>query len=556
MSELLALTRLSLVRSRLLLSLMVAAVVIAAATAYLAGPVGRDSVAEKIVFFTFFFTLIPAALSSVLLFDYSGEGNMMLPESGCSHWLLRMPVKSWKIALVPMLLKTLWVTALWVLFVSIVRSLGAQETIPIIAPSICFSAAAIWVLVLAWRPFRSGWHRIVALLITVVILYCCVVAVFVAPSLKSVQWRPAAAQATFAVVTLLYVSGVWLAISAVNIARTSTSGIVPEFGKLGEASWLAGGGDRERHYKSPIHALVYHDLTKTHGWIQKTLIIGVIPSIIIFSLFIPVRVPTVVLIFWVFAYLAAIAVSRTGHSPDRELPPYLAASPLSNAQIAWTKFVGPMLLATCIFFSILFAFAGWGCWAENRSVWLQWSSLRAQDLGSNDVLMIGVRWSSAVVIASATVALGRLASFHWIAMTGRQWVGILMAVAMGLMILISLGVVIRWFIQQEDWESTKASALFFARYVPGILIALLVVKGLGVILSIAALRSRELATGRSIGWVIAIWTGITLSVATLLAMLIPDPRATYLWCLGPTALAIPLARVLILPLCLAWNRHR
>ena len=561
MSELLALTRLSLVRSRLLLALMVAAVAMAAATTIFAGQLSpesieRDSFAQNLIFFTFFFTLIPAAVSSVLLFDYSAESNMNLPESGCSHWILRMPIKSWKIASVPLVLKTLWVTAIWLLFVAITRYLDLKETVPLVAPSICFSAAAVWVLVLAWHPFRIGWHRIVALLIAVVVLYCCVGAVFVSPNLKQVEWRPAATFATNVAVSVLYASGVWLTIRAVTIARTSITGVIPEFGEQRDASWLAGGGDRERRFKSPIHALVSHDLTKSKGWIRKTFIIGVIPAILIFTLFIPVSVPSVVLIFFVFAYAAAIAISRSGHSPDVCMPPYLATSPLSNATIAWTKFVAPMLLATGVFFFILFAFAGWACWAENREVWLRWSSIRANEVGSNDVLMIGLRWSTATVIAVATFALGRLASFHWIAMTGRQWVGVVMAVVMGLTILIPMGVLIRWFIQQKDWESTRAAALEYASYLPAMVIGLLIVKGLCVVASIATLRWRNLASLGSVFWGIAIWLAITLLVATSIAMLIPDPRATYLWCFGLTALAIPLARVLVLPAAVAWNRHR
>jgi hypothetical protein len=556
MPELLALTRLALVRSRLLLLMMMSAVVIAAATAYVAGPIGQDSTGQQIAIFTLFLTLMPAALSSVVLFDYSAEGNMNLPESGCSHWILRMPVKSWKVASVPLILKTLWVTALWVLFVFIARYLGAEDEIPFVAPSICFSATAIWVLVLAWRPFRSGWHRIVALTLTVPILYCCIVAVFVAPNLKMVQWRPSATYATLAGVIVLYGAGVWLAIRTVSLARTSVTGVIPEFGKQREAGWLSGGGDRERHYRSPVHTLISHDLIKSQGWIRKTFILGVIPAILIFSLFIPVSVPAVVLVFWVFAYLAAIAISRTGYTPDSSIPPYLAASPLSNATIAWTKFAGPMVVATIVFFFILFVFAGWGCWAENRSVWLQWSSLRARDVGSTDTLMIGLRWSVAVVIASATFALGRLASYFWIGMAGRQWLGVVMAVVMGLTVLIPIGVVIRWFLHQHDWESTKMSALYYAGFLPAIVIGLLVVKGLAVAISIAALTSRKLISQRNCLQVIAIWTVITLSVATSLAILIPDSRATFLWCLGFTALAIPLARVLALPASLAWNRHR
>ncbi len=556
MPELLALTRLAIVRSRLLLLLMVSAVAIGVATVFVAGPIGQDDLGAKIAIIALFCTMLPAALSSIVLFDYAAEGNMNLPESGCSHWVLRMPVQSWKVACVPLILKTLWVTALWLVFVFVARFLDAEDDLPLVAPSICLSATAIWVLVLAWRPFRSGWHRLAALTIVVPVLYCCIVAVFVSPHLKTVEWRPTATYATFTMAIVLYIAGVWLAVRAVALARTSITGVVPEFGKQREASWLSGGGDRERHYQSAVHTLVSHDLNESQGWVRKTLIVGVIPAIVIFSLFIPVCVPSVVIVFWVFAYLAAIAVMRAGSALNSSLPPYLAASPLSNATIAWSRFATAMLIATCVSSSILVVFAGWCCWAANRHAWLVWASQRADDVGSADPVMIGLRWSIAIVIASATFVLGRLASYFWFGMTGRQWVSVAMTVVMGLMVFVPLSIAFRWFAQQRDWESAQTSALYYAGFLPAIVTGLLVLKSLAVAAAVAVVSSRKLVSHSSMLRVIAIWAAITLLVATSLAMLIPDPRATYLWCLGLTALAVPLARVLVLPASIAWNRHR
>ena len=170
--------------------------------------------------------------------------------------------------------------------------------------------------------------------------------------------------------------------------------------------------------------------------------------------------------------------------------------------------------------------------------------------------MIGLRWSIAVVIASATFVLGRLATYFWFGMTGRQWVGVVMAVVIGMMVFVPLSIAFHWFAQQRDWESAQASALYYAGFLPAIVIGLLVLKSLAVAAAVAVVSSRKLVSHSRILRVVAIWVAITLTVATTLAILIPDPRATYLWCLGLTTLAVPLARVLVLPASLAWNRHR
>lgn len=556
MPELLALTRMSIVHCRRLMLMMLAAVATGAVTALVVGPVGDDELGGKIASVMLFCTLMPAALSSIVLFDYSSEGNMNLPESGCSHWILRMPVQSWKVALVPLVLKTIWVTGLYSVFLLVVRRLGAQDEIPLISPSICLSATVIWVLVLAWRPFRRGWHRVAGLCIAVPVLYACVVAVFVTPNLKIVEWRATAMYATYVAVTLLYVSGALLAVHSVRLARTSITGVIPELGGRRQGVGLAGVDDRVRHFRSPMHTLLHHEMTQARGWVRNTFLVGVIPAIILFALFVPLTPVSVGAAFYVFFNLAAISVSRGGQFQHSTFSPHLAASPLSDAKIAWAKSVTPMVTAALVFSSVLVLFALWSVWPENRAAWIQWASLRARDVGTADPVMIGVRWSAAIVIVTGTIAAGRLAGYLWVAMAGRSWLTVVMAVMTGLMILVVIGVLCRWIMLQKDWESAEASAWWYASFVPTIVGVLLGLKGVALVATCIATINSTITSNATVVRGVAIWASLTLAIATTTAMLIPDPRASFGWCLAITALSIPISRVLVLPIALAWNRHR
>jgi hypothetical protein len=490
------------------------------------------------------------------MFDYSDERNLNLPETGCSHWLLRMPIQSWKIALVPVVLKTLWVTTLWVAFVLTLRLL-ADERPPLFAPSLVFSAITIWILTISWRPFRSSWHRMVVLAVAVPVLYLCVAGAIIAPVINQVEWRPTATAASVIGAILLYGSGVWTLVRSVDIARTNATGIVPERGKTKESSLSQSANEQVRQFNSPRHALAAHDHLQSQMWLRRTFIVGVIPAILIFVLLIPVSIPSVVIVLFVFAYLGAIAISKIGAADGSpSLPPYLAASPLSSATIAWTRFSSPMVIATGVFFCVLIVFAGWACWPENREAWIRWAGLRTREAGSTDTVIVGLRWSAAIVIASAAFFMGRLATTIWFGLGRRTWQSVVISLLPILIFLVLMGFVLRWFMQQTDWESTRESALAYTACLPYIVIGLLSVKVAASATVAAALWSRKLASGGAISKVLGIWAAITLLVGTSTAMLVPDPRVTFLWCFAVAAITIPLARVLALPLSLAWNRHR
>ncbi len=558
MPETMALLRLSWKRNRALAAGMAIATLVGILVAIASGPLEVGSLRGKIAIYALICTMLPAALSSIVLFDYSNEGNLNMSESGCSHWLLRMPVHSWKIAAVPVVLKTIWITVLWMLFVFIARYLGSDEAIPLFAPSVMFSAAAISMLVLAWQPFRSGWHRIAALIVAALAIYGCSALVLVAPFINQVAWRPIAVWTSRIGVVLLYSFVVWLLIRSVHTARTNVTGLVPLRARNPFFGITSADNAPERRFRSPRHALIFHDLLQQRGWMRNTFILGVIPAIVIITLFVPLGIPTVVLTLILFGYLAGIAISRMGATGEAVLsvPSYLAASPLSSAAIAWTRFAFPMLLAALVYSFVLLPIAGLACWPSNRATWNQWAAELARQIGSSETFWVGAGWTAAIVIAAGVFMLGRVATCFWFAMSGRPWLTVVMSIVLGLSVLVPLGVLIRWFILQPDFESTRASAMEYAAWIPWIVAALLIAKGVASLAAIFTVSAKRLAGPGDQIKVILIWAMITLGVSASLAMLVPDPRVTFLWCLGFAALSIPLSRVIILPLMVDWSRHR
>jgi hypothetical protein len=144
----------------------------------------------------------------------------------------------------------------------------------------------------------------------------------------------------------------------------------------------------------------------------------------------------------------------------------------------------------------------------------------------------------------------------WISLAGRTWVVMLMAVVSGTVYLTPVGVALRWFMAQTDWETTRISALSYLPLVPVFTAGFLVLKGIALIASVIAVTRQRVVTHSEVIRVVAIWSVITLLVSGAIMMLVPDPRVTFLWCLAVTSLVIPLSRVIVLPLALAWNRHR
>ena len=114
--------------------------------------------------------LLPVAAFSLGLFDLGNSQDLMGGESGYSHWLLRMPIANWKLATVPIVLRTLWIGLGWYLFTLTTRQLSGIA-LPVWSLAAVFSAMGAWASVITWRPFRSGRWRVAMTLTTGILLF-------------------------------------------------------------------------------------------------------------------------------------------------------------------------------------------------------------------------------------------------------------------------------------------------------------------------------------------------------------------------------------------------
>ena len=564
MSELTALVRLSIARHRWLLVGLSLSVLTGACVAigwHIWSPGPRS---DDVATIALLLSLLPSGIAAIVLFDYGLEQDLVQHESGCTHWILRMPIDDWKIAIVPVVLKTAWISGLWILFVSIVRWIGSSS-IPVLMPCVALSAIGVWIMVLSWRPVRHSLLRLVWFVVAVIFLYVALVGAIASPTIEHVEWRAPAIVASGIGCVSLYVGGIVCLIRSTQLARINPGGIIPTDEPSRRLASAANGTLGEttlppvRTYRDQAHALFWHDFQRSNHWIRKIYLFFVIPMIVLYALFVPVGGFGVVTALFLFAYCAGIAVSRTLESGEasRGLPVYLAASPLRTKTLAWTRQLFPLAVAFVTFSCVVLLFLGWACWESNREAWMGWAEAQAESLDApNDAFRIGVQLSIAVVLGVGVVALGQIAAFWWVGLTGRPWVSIVVTILISLGLLIPLGFALNWFLRQKDWESTQSSAIDFLLWLPWLIGIWLIGKVVVAIsVSVSSWR-RGLATSGDLLCVCLIWMALTAALAFVFEVLLPYRFVTFSRCLVITALAIPLARILVMPLALSMDRHR
>ncbi len=556
MSEILALTRCAIQRHRTLAIVMLAVLLVGQTLALFVAlllPAGdRESICAVISAMSLF----PPAICALVLFDYGQEKDLALTQSGCSDWLLRMPIASWKIAVVPVVLKTLWVAGFLIIFFLTAPMLGIdQAMIPLSGVCFSFAGGLIWILWIAWRPVRTRWSRVILLGIAAPTLYFLLIGVVITGQADQQHWRPLAT----IVSVVVYAIGAWMVVRAVAFARSSIAGNIPESGRADAV--VAGSDYRRREFSSPVRALVWHDLLRTSQHLRYALILGVMPTILIATFFVPLHLATLLILMYLFSCCSGVSIHGIYDNSHQKIAPamatYLATSPLGTAAIAWTRLLMVVCIALAINACVLLVFVGWSFGAENREIWYRWATEQAIAADApTDVMSIGFRWSIAIVLGAILLLTSLLASTLWVGMMGRAWLNSAAIFVLSFLLLLLGGVLLRWFLQQTNWESTTESFYRACSYLPALVIGLLIVKAISMVGATMTLgRSKLAAADRIIGiWLI--WAALVVAIAAALAGLIPDQRVTFLWCLAVTALVIPAAGVLILPVSVNLDRHR
>lgn len=571
MPELTALMRVSLARHRWLSLTMLATVALGVSIALVGSHWAPGNTGAQVAIVALSLSLLPAGIASIVLFDYGLDQDLSQPDSGCSHWILRMPIRSWKIAIVPITLKSFWVSSLWIVLAVSVKQMGGE--LPLITPCIAFSAITVWILVMSWRPFGSWLTRLVAMLIAIPIFYGILVGAVGSPSIERAEWRSLAIASSMVVGAAAYLGGIWCLVRSTELARVNPGGMIPVDesrwrrtlkGSASSAASSAWDVERDdtcpiRQYRNPTHALFHHDFQMAYPWIWKIYLIFVIPTIVVFPLLIPMNSGSVAILLVLFIEWSACAMSRAfaTNNASSVLPVYLAGSPLTTKTLAWNRQLFPLCAAVATYLCLIPVIVGWACWESNRENWMRWAQDQAVGLpGNPDPLHIGIRLSIAIVLGTFIFFFGRLASYAWAGMTGRTWVVMAATISAVIGYMALIGLALTWFMQQTDWESTRESALHFLSLLPWLIGSLLVAKlALALVIGLQTVRSR-LASVTDLTRVSLGWLGLVAVLAITFYMLLPYLFATLSWCFALLALMVPLARILLLPLAVASNRHR
>ena len=522
------------------------------------------------------------ALLSIVLFNYDGMADLVAGESGCNRWVLGMPIQSWKIAIVPTVLRTLWLILLAIVLLIVLQLTGllsGSTTTPphilrsFILGSTLVAAFGVWLSGIGWRPYSNGWWRLAALGVLGLLAYGALIAVAVTADERNLHgpqdgemltWFKSFVPGALILLTpLFYLAGVWFSICAVRTAKTQSHGIVNEVAGAWAKDVLNSRFAKRREHKSDRHALLWFFLARSRPWLLRSLAF-MVPGLLVAILFFPVNILTLIIVFLWTVYTGAIGVTQgEGHGGQKTrynstIPPQLATSPLSTATIAWMRFATHAGTLATLMLMCMTVFVGWMIWPENRETWWQWATECAAAVNAPDqVFAVGLRWSIVIVVGVNAMVLFRWVGFLWVGYSGRDLWTISQVAVSGAIAVTVVGILTKWFITHAtDWDTVRESAHYWLQYLPHLLGALLTIKLLCAIAATAWIIRWDLVTDGGIVKVLLLWLLVAGGLGLGLWALIPDTRATLPLCLALTVLAVPLARVMVLPAMLQLNRVR
>ncbi|TWU59282.1 hypothetical protein Poly51_20690 [Rubripirellula tenax] len=567
MSEALALTRLAISRSRTPALCLIAIIVIGTSIGAMLELILRDGTRTDLPWLgvLMVWSFLPAGFATFVLFDFSSGKSVGLIDSNCDRFILRSPIQSWKIAMVPLVLKTLWISILWLIFVTFIRYATA-EPVPRLIPCFAFSAVAIWAMAVAWRPMQWPWLRFVILPFAAVASYGVLILYVNSLNIQFVRWRLAAFWFSTIFTIVNFVFAAFAALRAIELARTSPDGIIPAVAKRStgaKAKWWSywmDGADQRRDFTRPIRALAWYEFAGTRDRLTRTITWMVIPSILLLTLVFPLHAVSVTFAVVGFAVWGGVAVSGA-NMVDTEgssmLSPFLGPIPMTDAAIAWTRFAVSIAMMMAIFSCLSIVFVGWSAWPSNRQIWFEWALTQAESLGGRDQwFSIGVRLSTMIVVTVSAAILGSTAGLAWTSMAGRDWLAIAVVAGVTIVGLGMVGWFAMWFARQTDWDTTMAKLREMSHWIAPVIITMLVAKAVAATwVAVALVRANFASTGAAalitIGWLLPV-----ALVGTVLAFCNPFAAIQTWHCVAFAIWVFPLSGILGMPIAMSYNRHR
>lgn len=546
-----ALMRLIYARNRFALSLVGSVWCIGMLTAW-----GLHAIFPDASGFIYLLSSIPALVWAFAAFEVDTKVDILSGESCYSHWLLRLPLASWQLSLVPNVLRVLMIGGMWIFAATIFHYYSGRK-LPLAIPAMAFSSVAVWISAIAWRPVRYGWLRIAWGPVFLFGLWAAFIVTVIAIEPRHLAWwRPL----ILATAPIMLAWGFWSAHRSVVKARYACKGMIsPESG--GSLRWrrlldkLMYSKDRVRHHPSGPVALAWHDLMA--GRARMLLMWGISMTIaLILALTANVPVAVVLAMIMMLGFFASVTTQslvEPGAANGRTLTPYLIAAPMRTATLAWTRAATIATLCSAMSASLLIPGGIAFLRAATQNSYARWSDQMTLLYQSD---WAAVRISIAVLLLMILFTAGRSINSLWAILSGNSRLSMYVGVVGPLWVFAPMLVLPGWVIQQPNWETAIANAWWWAAWVPWVACGLVLSKLLASVLSLTVLCRSGLESHANILKIVAAWIAGWIAIALLVAALIPDDRVKTWWCFALVALIMPFARLLILPVSVASDRHR
>lgn len=499
-----------------------------------------------------YLAVLIALIGSIVLFGFSRQVGLHDPKSNYDDWLMRLPISSWKLAIIPAGLMTCWIMTIWTGTVIVIRLLGGPP-IPIVTQSLGMSACAIVASSLVWMPFRVGGLRIVLMIVSLPLLYfvglgAIAVSIAIAVSVESPTWTPWA----LAGIVTSYLASLVFAIYSVKFARVSSfqqSNLASVDSARKPAVVFS-----SRTFARWPEALKWYDGRRSQvSKVRQVLAMSPVVAILICVLPLAPATAIFTLVF-VSATVGGVALARlepTVWGARSSLPSYLIASPLPSRTMAFvrlrayaTAYVGMMFVMTLLCLSCF-------VWQSNREAAARWWSSFAT---TGVAPLTPMRMIAAIYLAILVTMLGSFLRLVCVQMRGRQMIVVWMMIACCVAIMSPLIGFLTWFIQQRDWAHVTSVAEDWLKWSYQLFYIALTVK-LTFDANVAWSASKSIFSRREIFKMIVGWCVLVVTCAIAWHALWPLGNVQFATVLMATSLALPLSVCFTGPLAVRANRH-
>lgn len=486
---------------------------------------------------------VPICLA--VAFTYGSQADLSTRESIYPSWMLTLPVRSRALAGWPMLYGTATMAVAWLLAAEfLLRPRGIAA--PLCQPALALAAGLAWLQALFWMPMALPWIRP----LVAVVLVAALVIIPGAYAPRSVS------EPTILVWLALQLPvAYWVAIVGVSRSRR---------GDTSDWRWPAkrmnGLSARSPRRRNP-----FASPAKAQCWLEWRLRgLGTPVAILVIAPFFvaliavtrlipdlatdwPFRSPMILLLLppWLAAAVSIFFGELTEKSKDRGLSGFLATRPITSAGFVTAKVdmaargvvagyavVLPIALATAFFTGAFGEIDAW--WRLLVARFSPWEAALIVLLGAMG-LVVGT-W----LILIENMLFG---------LTGRRWVmGVVSAMCFPLIpTAVLLGL---WIYRHPELHDALLAA------VPWLVATLAGVKILFSGWMLRAVRRRGLLTPEAVRRLAGVWLAGVLGLFAVLYWLVPSDVAPWYLLASCAVLVLPLARIGLAPMAVAWNRHR